>query len=70
MRRPPSVWVNWTARREEWRERYQAYQEQHRAIEDSGLAEEDRDDAIQRLRASLFDEAEQRRVRALDRIGG
>jgi benzoyl-CoA-dihydrodiol lyase len=27
-------------------------------------------DAIQRLRASLFDEAEQRRVRALDRIGG
>ena len=43
---------------------------QRRAIEDSGLAEEDREDAIQRLRASLFDEAEQRRVRALDRIGG
>ena len=57
-------------RREAWRERYQAYQAQRRAIEDSGLAEEDREDAIQRLRASLFDEAEQRRVRALDRIGG
>lgn len=56
-------------RREEWRERYQAYRAQRRAIEDSGLAEEDRDDAVQRLRASLFDEAEQRRVRALDRIG-
>lgn len=57
-------------RREQWRERYQAYQAQRRAIEDSGLAEEDQEDAIQRLRASLFDEAEQRRVRALDRIGG
>jgi len=57
-------------RREQWRERYQAYQEQRRAIEDSGLAEEDREDAVQRLRASLFDETEQRRVRALDRIGG
>ena len=57
-------------RREAWRERYQAYQAQRRAIEDSGLAEEDREDAIQRLRASLFDEAEQRRVRALDRIDG
>ena len=54
-------------RREAWRERYQAYRAQRRAIEDSGLAEEDREDAIQRLRASLFDEAEQRRVRALDR---
>ena len=57
-------------RREAWRERYQAYRAQRRAIEDSGLAEEDREDAIQRLRASLFDEAEQRRVRALDRIDG
>ncbi len=57
-------------RREAWRRRYQAYQEQRRAIEDSGLAEEDRRDAVQRLRESLFDEAEQRRVRALDRVGG
>ncbi|HEX5677222.1 MAG TPA: lipase secretion chaperone [Alcanivorax sp.] len=57
-------------RREAWRERYQAYRRQYRAIEDSGLAEEDRDDAIRRLRESLFDETEQRRVRALDRIGG
>jgi len=57
-------------RREEWRERYQTYQAQRRVIEGSGLAEEDQEDAVQRLRASLFDEAERRRVRALDRIGG
>lgn len=57
-------------RREEWRQRYQAYQEQRRAIQNSGLAEKDREQAVQRLRESLFDEAEQRRVRALDRIGG
>lgn len=57
-------------RREQWRERYQAYREQLQAIEDSGLAQDDRQEAAQRLRESLFDEAEQRRVRALDRIGG
>ena len=57
-------------RRARWRERYQAYLDQRRAIQDSGMADEDRQAAVQRLRQSMFDEAEQRRVRALDRIGG
>ncbi|MFP1678812.1 lipase secretion chaperone [Alloalcanivorax sp. C16-2] len=55
-------------RRAEWERRYDEYREQREGILHSGLAPEDRDAQVRALRARLFDQQEQRRVQALDRI--
>lgn len=55
--------------RAEWDRRYTAYRAQHAEIMASGLSESDRETEIDRLRDTLFDEAERRRVQALDRTG-
>jgi lipase chaperone LimK len=54
--------------RQRWASRYQAYRDQRAAIAHSGLAGADQEVEIQRLRERLFEEAERKRVEALDRI--
>lgn len=59
---------NLDQQRNQWQQRYQDYRQQRQAIIDSGLAREDREAEIRRLRERLFSNNGQRRVRALDRI--
>ncbi|MAL97283.1 MAG: hypothetical protein CL583_02435 [Alteromonadaceae bacterium] len=56
-------------RQAQWEQQYTAYQQQRQTIIDSGMATQDREAEIQRLRERLFDDSEIRRVEALDRIG-
>lgn len=56
------------ARREQWEQRYQAYRREREQLDTSGLAEPEREAAVQRLREEHFDEDEIRRAEALDRI--
>jgi lipase chaperone LimK len=53
-----------------WDKRYADWQAERRVIEQSGLAQEDRQRALEDAMARRFSEQEQRRVQALDRIGG
>lgn len=55
-------------RREQWDQRYQAYRQERANLDKSGLAEPEREAALQRLREDHFQDDELRRVRALDRI--
>lgn len=52
--------------RTQWDQRYANYRRQVAEIAASGLAPEDQETEVTRLRESTFDEQEQRRVRALD----
>lgn len=54
--------------RREWDQRYRDYQQALQRLDTEGLAEQDRQAAVQRLREARFDEDEIRRVEALDRI--
>lgn len=56
------------AQRQQWQQRYDDYAQQKSTILNSGLAAEDQQQQLEQLRATLFDDAEQRRVVALDRL--
>ncbi|AJD48587.1 lipase chaperone [Isoalcanivorax pacificus W11-5] len=53
-----------------WDQRYADWRAERQAIEQSGLAQEDQARALEDAMARRFSEQEQRRVQALDRIGG
>lgn len=53
-----------------WDQRYADWRAERQAIEQSGLAAEDQARALDDAMARRFSEQEQRRVQALDRIGG
>lgn len=55
-------------RRAQWERRYQDYREARAELDTSGLAEPEREAALQRLREKHFAEDELRRVEALDRL--
>lgn len=54
--------------RQQWQQRYQDYAAQRDRILASGLAAKDKQQQLGQLRAALFEETEQRRVAALDRL--
>ncbi|WP_111656305.1 lipase secretion chaperone [Isoalcanivorax indicus] len=54
--------------REQWDRRYADYRRAVAEIAASGLAQEDQEREVARLREATFDEQEQRRVQALDRM--
>lgn len=56
------------ARRRQWRQRYEAYWREKQQMQLDGLAEQDREAAVQRLREKHFQAEEIRRAEALDRI--
>ncbi|MCG8392061.1 MAG: hypothetical protein MI745_03170 [Pseudomonadales bacterium] len=56
------------AQRQQWQQRYDDYVQQKSTILNSGLAPADQQQQLEQLRATLFDDAEQRRVMALDRL--
>lgn len=56
------------AQRLQWEQRYEQYRQQRAVIENSGLAEQDIQQEIERLRAEQFADSERKRVAALDRI--
>ena len=54
--------------RQQWQQRYQDYAAQRDRILAAGLPGKDKQQQLQQLRATLFEETEQRRVAALDRL--
>lgn len=54
--------------RQHWQQRYQDYATQRDRILASGLSGKDKQQQLAQLRATLFEETEQRRVAALDRL--
>lgn len=54
--------------RQQWQQRYQDYAAQRDHILASGLAAKDQQQQLGQLRTALFEETEQRRVAALDRL--
>ncbi len=55
-------------RRDAWQQRYQNYRRERAQLDTSGLAQQEREAAIRRLREAHFEDDELRRVQALDRM--
>ncbi|MDF1780552.1 MAG: lipase secretion chaperone [Alcanivoracaceae bacterium] len=54
--------------RSQWQQRYQTYKERKEQITRSGLAAEDQQSEITKLREEMFDQTEQLRISAMERI--
>lgn len=54
--------------RNNWKRKVDDYQQQRQKIQMSGLSEQDQQQQLEQLRSTLFSEAEQQRISALERI--